>query len=203
MEIFIQGLAIGLAYVAPIGLQNLFVINSALTQKKSRAYLTALIVIFFDVSLALICFFGVGLLLEQWDILRMIILLIGGGVVIYIGISLLRAKAPDDMKKDMDMPLTKVIASACVVTWFNPQAIIDGSMLLGASRAALPVDTDIYFIIGVCIASALWFLSITTILMIFHRFMSPKVLRVINIICGVVIIAYGCKLIWQFIGMVT
>ena len=45
MNIYLQGLTMGLAYVAPIGLQNLFVINSALTQKRGRVYLTALIVI--------------------------------------------------------------------------------------------------------------------------------------------------------------
>lgn len=52
METYLQGFMMGLAYVAPIGVQNLFVINSALTQKKSKAFLIALIVIFFDVSLA-------------------------------------------------------------------------------------------------------------------------------------------------------
>ena len=36
MNIYLQGLTMGLAYVAPIGLQNLFVINSALTQKRGR-----------------------------------------------------------------------------------------------------------------------------------------------------------------------
>ena len=51
MNIYLQGLTMGLAYVAPIGLQNLFVINSALTQKRSRVYLTALIVLLWDVSL--------------------------------------------------------------------------------------------------------------------------------------------------------
>ena len=40
MRIYLQGLTMGLAYVAPIGLQNLFVINSALTQRRSRVYLT-------------------------------------------------------------------------------------------------------------------------------------------------------------------
>ncbi len=45
MNIFLQGLTMGLAYVAPIGLQNLFVINSALTQPRRRALLTALIVL--------------------------------------------------------------------------------------------------------------------------------------------------------------
>ena len=39
MHIYLQGLTMGLAYVAPIGLQNLFVINSALTQKRTRVYL--------------------------------------------------------------------------------------------------------------------------------------------------------------------
>ena len=60
MKSFLQGLTMGLAYVAPIGLQNLFVINSALTHTRKCALLTALIVIFFDVTLALACFFGVG-----------------------------------------------------------------------------------------------------------------------------------------------
>lgn len=57
MNIFLQGLTMGLAYVAPIGMQNLFVINSALTNKRKRALLTALIVIFFDITLSLACFF--------------------------------------------------------------------------------------------------------------------------------------------------
>ena len=60
MNIYLQGLTMGLAYVAPIGLQNLFVINSALTQKRSRVYLTALIVIFWDISLGVACFLGAG-----------------------------------------------------------------------------------------------------------------------------------------------
>lgn len=51
MDFYLQGLALGLAYVAPIGMQNLFVINSALTQPRWRALLTALIVIFLTLLL--------------------------------------------------------------------------------------------------------------------------------------------------------
>ena len=46
MEYFLQGLTMGLAYIAPIGMQNLFVINSALAHSRRRALLTALIVRF-------------------------------------------------------------------------------------------------------------------------------------------------------------
>ena len=79
----------GLAYVAPIGLQNLFVINSALAHTRRRALITALIVIFFDVTLALACFFGIGALMERFQLLNMMILLAGGIIVVLIGISLL------------------------------------------------------------------------------------------------------------------
>lgn len=53
MGFFLQGLTMGFAYVAPIGLQNIFVINSALTNTLRRALLTAVIVMFFDMTLAL------------------------------------------------------------------------------------------------------------------------------------------------------
>ena len=67
----------GLAYVAPIGLQNLFVINSALAHTRRRALITALIVIFIDVTLALACFFGIGALMERFQLLNMLIMLVG------------------------------------------------------------------------------------------------------------------------------
>ena len=143
MDIYLQGLTMGLAYVAPIGLQNLFVINTALTQSKSRVYATALIVIFFDITLGLACFFGIGALMQASVLLEMVVLAIGSVIVIWIGIGLLRSK-DDTLEggKDVNVPLLKVITTACVVTWFNPQAIIDGSMMLGAFRATLPAGTD-------------------------------------------------------------
>lgn len=93
MNIYLQGLTMGLAYVAPIGLQNLFVINSALTQKRSRVYITALIVIFWDISLGVACFLGAGALMQALPWLQKVILGLGSLIVIYIGIGLLRSKA--------------------------------------------------------------------------------------------------------------
>ncbi|WP_307982384.1 hypothetical protein [uncultured Senegalimassilia sp.] len=53
LSVFIQGLTLGLAYLAPIGMQNLFVINSALSHRLGRVMATALVVVFWDVSMAL------------------------------------------------------------------------------------------------------------------------------------------------------
>ena len=184
----------GLAYVAPIGLQNLFVINTALTQPRKRAYLTALIVIFFDATLALACFFGIGAVMEASKWLELGVLFVGSLIVIWIGISLLKAKNTLDTSAEVNVPIIKVITTACVVTWFNPQALIDGSMMLGAFKATIPEDQSAGFIVGVICASCVWFLGISTIISFFSAKITDKVLRIINIVCGIVIIFYGIKL---------
>ena len=201
MNIYLQGLTMGLAYVAPIGLQNLFVINSALTQKRSRVYLTALIVIFWDISLGLSCFLGAGALMEALPWLQKVILAVGSLIVIWIGIGLLRSKASLEGGRDVNVPVWKLITSAFVVTWLNPQAIIDGTMMLGAFRASIPAGTDVYFICGFGSASILWFLTLSTVVSLLGSRFNEKELNIINKVCGAVIIFYGLKLAWSFVKM--
>ena len=201
MNIYFQGLTMGLAYVAPIGLQNLFVINSALTQKRGRVYLTALIVIFWDISLGLSCFLGAGALIQALPWLQKVILGLGCLIVIWIGIGLLRSKASLEGGRDVNVPIWKLISSAFVVTWLNPQAIIDGTMMLGAFRASIPAGTDAFFICGFGSASVIWFLTLSTVVSLLGSKFNEKVLNIINKVCGAVIIFYGCKLAWSFLQL--
>ncbi len=66
---------------------------------------TALIVIFWDISLGLACFLGAGAVL-------------------------LRSKADLGGGGDVDQPLWNMIGSAFIVTWPNPQALIDSILML-------------------------------------------------------------------------
>ena len=201
MDFYIQGLTLGLAYVAPIGMQNLFVINSALTQPRWRALLTALIVIFFDVTLALACFFGIGLIMQKYPPVQLGILLLGGLVVVYIGISLLKSSVRQ-IGSAQQMPLGKTVWAACVVTWFNAQAVIDGTMLLGAFKASMTEAQSLHFLFGVLSASCLWFVTLAMVVSLAGSLVTPRVLVVINKICGAVIAIYGLRLLWHFAEMV-
>ena len=189
MNIYLQGLTMGLAYVAPIGLQNLFVINSALTQKRGRVYLTALIVICWDISLGVSCFLGAGALMQAVPWLQKVILAIGSLIVIWIGIGLLRSKASLEGGKDVNVPVWQLITSAFVV------------MMLGAFRATLPAGGDVPFICGFGSASIIWFLTLSTIVSLLGSRFNEKVLNVINKVCGAVIIFYGLKLLYSFARM--
>ena len=197
MDFYLQGLALGLAYVAPIGMQNLFVINSALTQTRLRALVTALIVIFFDVTLALACFFGIGLVMQKYPPVQLGILLLGGLVVVYIGVSLLKSSVRQ-VGGAQQMPLGKTVWAACVVTWFNAQAVIDGTMLLGAFKASMTEAQSLHFLFGVLSASCLWFITLAMVVSLAGSLVTPRVLGVINKICGAVIAVYGLRLLWHF-----
>lgn len=202
MNFFLQGLTMGIAYDAPIGLANLFVINSALTQTRKKSLLTAIIIIIFDVSLAFACFFGIGAIMKKFEWLQLIILLVGNLIVIYMGINLLRSQTTDiSAEATTEMTLFKTISSAFVVIWFNPQAIIDGSMMLEAFQVTLPSYSHPIFIAGVGIASALWFILLSIIVSKFKDKFNAKVLRIINLVCGIIIILYGGKLFWNFITL--
>lgn len=202
MNFFLQGLTMGIAYDAPIGLANLFVINAALTQTRRKSFLTTLIIIIFDVSLAFACFFGIGAVMKKFEWLQLIILLVGSLIVIYMGINLLRSQTTDiSAAAEPEMTLFKTITSAFVVIWFNPQAIIDGSMMLGAFQVTLPESSYPIFIAGVGIASALWFIVLNAVVNKFKDKFNAKVLRTINLICGVIIILYGGKLLFNFITL--
>jgi L-lysine exporter family protein LysE/ArgO len=197
----LQGLLVGLAYVAPIGTQNLYVINTAVQKSRGKTYQVALITIFFDISLAVSCFFGIGFLIDRFAMLKAGILIVGSLLVMYIGIGLIRSTTEISNDVHVDNSLIKVIGTCFAVTWLNPQAIIDGSLLLGSSNAALPIAMSKYFIIGVCLASLIWFMAVASVILKFRNKINNNILKGINIVCGIILLYYGAKLGYSFIKL--
>lgn len=203
MPPYLRGLTIGLAYVAPIGMQNLFVINTALAQPRRRALLTALIVIFFDITLTLFCFFGIGAVVARFAALQLFLLVCGGLIVTRIGVGLIQAEPSLEGGGAVDLPLREVAFKSFVVTWINPQALIDGSMLFGSFRATgVAAGESLGLILGAATASVTWFLGITLAVSLFRTQFSPKVLRAINTVCGAVLVYYGMGLFLDGCGRV-
>ena len=136
--------------------------------------------------------------MQRYDWLKPVILLFGSLIVIYIGVGLLRAKAEALDEAVVPDSVAQTITTACVVTWFNPQAIIDGTMMLGAFRVTLPEAQSLTFIAGVVTASCLWFTGLTLLISVFRDRLDAVFLRRVNIVCGGVIVFYGVKLLLNF-----
>ena len=159
--------------------------------------LTTIFVIIFDISLAISCYLGIGILLDKYKFLRDFVMFIGAMVIFYIAFDLWRTNSKLEIKSTYDYRLSKIIVSAFSVAWLNPQAIIDGSLILGSFRTSLDGDSSIYFIIGVCIASCLWFSSLAFIA---HKFINKlyRFVKYINFICSIILFLYGLNLLYMF-----
>ena len=198
LEFLIQGFLLGLAYLAPIGMQNMYVINSAVRMSRKRAYQVALLTFIFDISLALACFFGIGIILELFPFLKGFLLLVGFIAVTYMGIRLVLSKP--SLKDAAVSESLYTIAFACfAVTWFNPQALVDGTMLIGGARAALPASAVDVFIIGMALASFSWFTGLATATSMFKSMLDEKALKLINILCGAFLAIYGLRLGYELL----
>ena len=197
----LQGLLLGLAYLAPIGMQNMYVINTALRMGPLRTYQVVGITTAFDITLALSCFFGVGLLLDVFPFLKGFMLLAGCLIVTYFGVKMVLSH-PEPGDARVNEPLLKVAIACFAVTWLNPQAVLDGTMLLGGMRATLPGDASLMFVAGVMTASLIWFTGLATVTYVFKKALDGKVLRFINVLCGAVIVLYGLNLGYSFIQLI-
>ncbi len=155
----------------------------------------------FRCSLILACFFGIGTIMQRYDWLKPMILLLDSLIVIYIGVGLLRAKAQDLDEAVVPDSIAQTIATACVVTWFNPQAIIDGTMMLGAFRVTLPETQSLTFIAGVVTASCLWFTGLTLLISVFRDRLDAVFLRRVNIVCGGVIVFLRREAVVRLLGI--
>lgn len=201
-SIYLQGIVIGLASLAPIGLQNLFVINSAISLSRARAFFTALIVGCFDITLTSSCFFGVGALIDRFYFVKLAVLLIGSLVVFKIGLSLLKAKGADSSSR-ITCSIKGTVATAFVVTWFNPQALIDCSLMLGAIHATLVSSDLIPFVSGLYTASFAWFIGLFAVISIIRNRFSQKSILIINRCCAVAILLYSFKLMYEFVAILA
>ena len=196
-EVFFQGLMLGVAYAAPIGIQNMFVINAALTMRRDRSLACGLTVAFFDITLALACFFGIGAFIDIYPAVKTSLMIIGGIVLIYLGGKMLFAAQTQSTAGSFAPKFSTVVWTVFVFTWFNPQAVLDGTMILGAMYASLADSQRISFILGVSAASFLWFTSLATIISTFKTCFSRKFLKYTNIIFGTIIIFFGARLIFK------
>ena len=194
--IYLRGILVGFAFVAPIGMQNIYMFNNALSNKMSKALLYNFLVWFCDALFSFAAFYGIGALISANEIVKIIVMLVGGALTSYIGFNIIRSAKQTAIGSDSKKQTLKhALMTALIVSWGNPQAMIDGTMMLGASRATLTFEQSILFITGVVTASFIWDHGITIGFNLLRDKLPKKFLLAINLISGIIVAIYGLYLI--------
>ena len=194
--IYLRGILVGFAFVAPIGMQNIYMFNNALSNKMSKALLYNFLVWLCDALFSFAAFYGIGALISANEIVKIIVMLVGGALTSYIGFNIIRSAKQTAIGSDRKkQTLKQALMTALIVSWGNPQAMIDGTMMLGASRATLTFEQSILFITGVVTASFIWDHGITIGFNLLRDKLPKKFLLAINLISGIIVAVYGLYLI--------
>jgi L-lysine exporter family protein LysE/ArgO len=199
LAVYLKGMLISIALVSSIGMQNLFVFNNALGNRLPKAMLYALFVWVADLVLTVAAFLGLGTLISANDTIRLIVMFIGGLIVIWIGIGTIRSANASSLGGAQASTVKQALTGAIVVTFANPQAIIDTGLMLGAMRGSLPAGEVAPFLLGVLSATALWFFGISLVLSLLRSRLPKKLMLWVNIISGVIVTGYGLSLLYQVV----
>lgn len=194
--IYLRGMLVGFAFVAPIGMQNIYMFNNALSNRMGRALFYNFLVWAFDALFSLAAFYGIGALISANEIVKIVVMIIGGALTAYIGFGIIRSARQTAIGSDRKkQTIRQALMTAIVVSWGNPQAMIDGTMMLGASRATLTMEQSILFIAGVVTASFVWDHGITIGFNLLRERLPKKFLLAVNLISGLIVACYGLYLI--------
>jgi L-lysine exporter family protein LysE/ArgO len=163
LSAFLTGLLLGLSLIVAIGAQNAFVIRSGIL--RNHIFYIALFCAISDSLLIIIGIAGISFFLKDF-INEFSNIIFGFSALWLISYGLLRIRSAliynsitlDNNSKSSS--LLKAISIVAVFTFANPHVYLDTMILIGSISQQFLDINRIYFAIGACSASFIWFFSI-------------------------------------------
>lgn len=151
---------------------------------------------------ALLAIFGLNAIFEHLPIMYKLLLLMGGGYLIYLGISAIKSSLkPQSLAVPSEAHAThKFFLKGLLTNLANPKALAYFGSIFSVAVAHSTTHHLVLMFIVVVIESIIWFNLVA------YLFSMPwvanwyqKKLKVVNIICGLVFIFFGLGLLYQLI----
>ena len=163
LSAFLTGLFLGLSLIVAIGAQNAFVIRSGIL--RNHIFYIALFCAISDSLLIIIGIAGISFFLKDF-INEFSNIIFGFSALWLFSYGLLRIRSAlinnyltvDNNSKSSS--LLKAISIVAVFTFVNPHVYLDTMILIGSISQQFLDTNRIYFAIGACAASFIWFFSI-------------------------------------------
>ncbi len=157
--IYLQGVALGLALILPLGPQNAFVMNQGV--RRQYHLMTAALCTLSDILLICAGIFGGSALLSQSVLLLSLITWSGVAFLLWYGAGALRNACSGEIQLASAAALKhsrwRIVATLMALTWLNPHVYLDTFVVLGSLGGLLPPEGRRWFALGSASASLLWF----------------------------------------------
>ena len=208
MGFFIRGLILGFSIAAPVGPIGVLCIRRTLARGRISGFISGLGAASADAIYGSVAALGLTFILDMLVSNQMLLGLVGGVFLCYLGIRTIFEKtAASDLPSGDEGPqdrggesaasrsLLSDYASTFFLTLTNPMTILSFAAIFAGMGLSTEGDTPgnaIALIGGVFLGSSSWWLLLSFLSDVFRtRFMTSSGLRWVNRISGLIITAFG------------
>jgi threonine/homoserine/homoserine lactone efflux protein len=190
---FLKGVFIGFAMAVPLGPIGIMCIRKTLTEGRLRGLIIGLGAATADFLYGCVAAFGLTIISNTLVSQRIWIRLVGGMLLLFLGVRTFRARPANPNIPINSSGILRSYLTTVFLTLTNPLTIF----AFIAVFAALGLGTGLgYFsasalVIGVFIGSCLWFLFLSSGIILFKKKLDLVGLRWVNRIAGILIIISG------------
>jgi threonine/homoserine/homoserine lactone efflux protein len=192
---FARGLALGLAVAAPVGPMSLLCMRQTLARGFSTGLASGLGIATADGVYGAVAAFGLvaitDVLIGQQPWLRVV----GGLAMVWLGSGAVCARPAEAAATGgSGGGLARSYAGTFALTMMNPSTILSfAALFAGVGLGGSPggPSTPLALVSGVFLGSAFWWLLVTGSIALARTRLSPRVERTINVVAGLVLVAFG------------
>jgi threonine/homoserine/homoserine lactone efflux protein len=191
---WLRGLLIGLSIAAPVGPIGVLCIRRTLAEGRVYGLVSGLGAATADAFYGSVAGFGLtfisSLLIGQSFWLR----LVGGTFLCYLGIRTFLARPVEQSAAVKSTSLAGAYASTLFLTLTNPTTIFSFAAIFAglgiASTAGNYLDAAL-LVLGVFCGSALWWLTLSSVISIVRSKFGPRQMQWVNRLSGIIILVFG------------
>ena len=192
LGLLLQGLVIGLSIAAPVGPIGVLCIRRTLAEGRVSGLVSGLGAATADAIYGCVAGFGLtfisDLLVGQQTWFR----LVGGAFLCYLGVKTFISQVAEEAAPAQGKGLVGGYASTLALTLTNPMTILSfAAVYAGLGLAEGAAGAAGVLVLGVFVGSALWWLTLSSVVGLFRHRFGLGVMRWVNRISGVVIAGFG------------
>ena len=195
ISFYVRGLFIGLSIAATVGPMSVLCIQRTLNKGQLYGLVSGLGIATADGVYGSIAAFGLTLITNFLVHEQLLIRLIGGLFLMYLGVKTVLSKPPERAALDLKTnSYLGAYASTFLLTLTNPLTILSFAAIfaaIGVGSASKSFCSATAVVLGVFSGSTLWWIILTSAISLLRKKMNSQSLVWINRISGVIITLFG------------
>lgn len=191
-SLLLQGIIVGFSIAAPVGAIGLLCIQNTLTGGIRLGLASGFGAATADMMYGVLVAIGMSCLSTFLVAHRIVLRLCGGLFLCYLGVKKFFAKPALHAAQISKGTVFKTYVVTFFLTLTNPATILDFMALFtGLSIDFSEHGQALYFVAGVFLGSAAWWLLLCFAVSLFRKKVSAQVLQWINYLAGIAILGFG------------